>query len=94
MRAIVRKELREYRRHRSVVVATAIFPVIFLIQPLFVVFLASGTSAATLGQWHLLLYMLAIPVLAPVALAAYAVAGEREQGSLEPILGTPIPREE
>jgi ABC-type transport system involved in multi-copper enzyme maturation permease subunit len=92
--AIVRKELREYRRHGSVVVATAIFPLIFLIQPLFVVFLASGTSAATLGQWHLLLYMLAIPVLAPAALAAYAVAGERQQGSLEPILATPIPREE
>jgi len=94
VRAIARKELREYRRHGSVIVATAIFPVIFLIQPLFVVFLASGTSAATLGHWHLLLYMLAIPVLAPVALAAYAVAGERQQGSLEPILGTPIPREE
>lgn len=94
VRAIVRKELREYRRHGSVVVATAILPLIFLIQPLIVVFLASGTSAATLGQWHLLLYMLAIPVLAPAVLAAYAVAGERQQGSLEPILTTPIPREE
>ena len=94
VRAIVRKELREYRRHGSVVVATAIFPVIFLIQPLFVVFLASGTTAARLGQWHLLLYMLAIPVLAPSVLAAYAVAGERQQGSLEPVLTTPIPREE
>ena len=94
VRAIVRKELREYRRQGSVVVATAILPLIFLIQPMFVVFLASGTSAATLGQWHLLLYMLAIPVLAPAVLAAYAVAGERQQGSLEPILTTPIPREE
>jgi ABC-2 type transport system permease protein len=27
-------------------------------------------------------------------LAAYAVAGERQQGSLEPVLTTPIPREE
>jgi ABC-type transport system involved in multi-copper enzyme maturation permease subunit len=94
VRAIVRKELREYRRHGSVVVATAIFPLIFLIQPLFVVFLASGTSAATIGQWHLLLYMLAIPVLTPAVLAAYAVAGERQQGTLEPVLATPIPREE
>ncbi len=92
--SIVRKELLEYRRHGSVVVATAIFPVIFLIQPLFVVFLSSGTSAATLEQWHLLLYMLAIPVLAPAVLAAYTVAGERQQGSLEPVLTTPIPREE
>jgi ABC-type transport system involved in multi-copper enzyme maturation permease subunit len=94
VRAIVRKELREYRRHGSVVVATAIFPLIFLIQPLFVVFLSSGTTAARLGDWHLLLYMLAIPVLAPGMLAAYAVAGERQQGSLEPVLTTPIPREE
>jgi ABC-type transport system involved in multi-copper enzyme maturation permease subunit len=94
VRAIVRKELREYRRHGSVVAATAIFPLIFLIQPLFVVFRASGASSGTFGDLHLLLYMLAIPVLAPAVLAAYAVAGERQQGSLEPVLTTPIPREE
>ena len=94
VRAIVRKEFREYRRHGSVVVAAAIFPLIFLIQPIFVVFVASGTTAARLGGWHLLLYMLAIPVLTPGVFAAYSVAGERGQGSLEPILTTPIPREE
>jgi len=94
VRAIVRKELREYRRHGSVVAATAIFPLIFLVQPLFVVFLAPGSSSALFGQWHLLLYMLAIPILAPAVLGAYAVAGERQQGSLEPVLTTPIPREE
>ncbi len=94
VRAIVRKELREYRRHGSVVVATAIFPLIFLIQPLWVVFLVPSVSAATLGGMHLLSYMLAIPVLTPAVLAAYAVAGERQQGSLEPVLTTPISREE
>lgn len=94
IRAIARKELREYRRHGSVVAATAIFPLIFLIQPLFVVFLASGTSAGLLESWHLLLYMLAIPIFAPSVLAAYSVAGERQQGSLEPVLTTPITREE
>ncbi len=94
IRAITRKELREYRRHGSVVVATAILPIIFLIQPLFVVFRASGISAGQLGSLHLLLYMLAIPIFAPSILAAYAVAGERQQGSLEPILTTPITREE
>jgi ABC-2 type transport system permease protein len=94
VRAIVRKELREYRRHSSVVVAAAIFPLIFLIQPIVVVFLTSGTTAARLGGWHLLLYMLAIPVLTPAVFAAYAVAGERQQGSLEPILATPIPGDE
>ena len=92
--AIVRKELREYRRHGSVLAATAIFPIIFLIQPIVVVFRASGAVATTLADWHLLLYMLAIPVFTPAVLAAYSVAGERQQGSLEPILATPIPREE
>ena len=38
--------------------------------------------------------MLAIPVLTPAVFAAYAVAGERQQGSLEPVLATPIPGDE
>jgi ABC-type transport system involved in multi-copper enzyme maturation permease subunit len=94
VRAVARKELRENRRQRSVVLATAIFPLIFLIQPLFIVFLVPSVSAGTLEQWHLLLYMLAIPVLTPTILAAYSVAGERQLGSLEPVLTTPIPSEE
>ena len=42
VRAIVRKELREYRRNRSIVVAMAVFPLIFLIQPLVAVFTRPG----------------------------------------------------
>lgn len=94
IRAIFRKELRDYRRHKSVVLAVAIFPVIFLIQPLVILFVAPSSSAAALGQDHLLLYMLAIPVLAPAMLAGYAVAGERQQETLEPVLTTPVRREE
>jgi ABC-type transport system involved in multi-copper enzyme maturation permease subunit len=94
VRAIFHRELREYRRNRSIVVAIAIFPLIFLIQPLFVVFLAHDVSSASLSQMHLLLYMLAIPVLTPPMLAGYAVAGERQHGTLEPVLTTPIRREE
>jgi ABC-2 type transport system permease protein len=41
-----------------------------------------------------LLYLLGIPALVPVFLAAYAVVGERQQGTLEPVLTTPIRREE
>jgi ABC-type transport system involved in multi-copper enzyme maturation permease subunit len=92
--AIVRKELREFRRNRSVLVGVAIFPLIFLLQPLALVFTLPTDSAITVSQRHLLLYMLAIPVLATAMLAAYAVAGERQQGSLEPILTTPIRHEE
>jgi ABC-2 type transport system permease protein len=38
--------------------------------------------------------MLAIPVLVPATLASYSVVGERLQGTLEPVLSTPISREE
>ena len=41
-----------------------------------------------------LLYLLVIPAFVPSTLAAYAVVGEREQGTLEPVLITPISREE
>ena len=88
--AITRKELREYRRNRSILVAVAIFPLIFLIQPLILVFKLPSATALEISNRHLLLYMLVIPVLAPSVLAAYSVAGERQQGSLEPILTTPI----
>ena len=94
VRAVIRKELREYRRNRSIVLTMAVLPLIFLIQPLIVVLVAPGSSSGSLGQEHLLLYMLAIPVLVPATIAASAVAGERQQGSLEPLLTTPIRREE
>jgi ABC-type transport system involved in multi-copper enzyme maturation permease subunit len=94
IRSIVRKEFREYRRNRSVIVTMAIFPLIFLIQPVILVTRLSASTSDALGQTHILLYMLAIPVFTPAVLAAYAIAGERTQGSLEPILTTPIRREE
>ena len=40
VRAVVRKELRDYRRKRSIVVTMAVLPAIFLIQPTLAVFLA------------------------------------------------------
>ena len=38
--------------------------------------------------------MLAIPALVPVLLASYAIVGERQEGTLEPVLTTPVTREE
>ncbi len=37
-----------------------------------------------------LLYFLILPVMIPVTLAVYSVVGEKEQGTLEPLLATPI----
>src|SRR5919201_131433 len=94
VRAIVRKELREYRHNGFIVWTMAISPLIFLIQPLVVVFALPAPAASRLSHEHLLLYMLGIPALVPAAVAAYAVVGERQQGTLEPVLTTPIRREE
>lgn len=94
VRAIVRKELREYRHNGSIVGAMTIIPLVFLIQPLVSVLAASASSAVELSHRHVLLYMLAIPALVPSTLAAYSVVGERQQGTLEPVLTTPIRREE
>ncbi len=94
VRAIVRKELREYRRNRSIVGGMAIIPLVFLAQPLVSALALSSSAAGSLSHRHELLYMLAIPALVPALMAAYSVVGEREQGTLEPVLTTPIRREE
>jgi ABC-2 type transport system permease protein len=94
VQAIYHKELREYRRKRSIVVAMAIYPLLFMIQPMITIFTLSASSAGQIANHHELLYLLAIPALVPATLAAYAVAGERQQGTLEPVLSTPLRREE
>jgi ABC-type Na+ efflux pump permease subunit len=93
VRAVVRKELRDYRRKRSIVVAMVIVPAIFLIQPTLSIFLAPPSTTTTSITLPLLLLLL-IPVITPSTLAAYTVVGEREQGTLEPLLTTPIRRQE
>jgi hypothetical protein len=67
---------------------------IFLIQPLISAFSLASSASGQLAQHHELLYLLAIPALVPTTLAAYSVVGERQQGTLEPVLSTPVRREE
>jgi len=92
--AIFRKEGREYRRSSAIVYAMVILPLIFLIQPVIVVFTLSASAGGQLSHDHLLLHMLGIPALVPAMIAAYSVVGERQQGTLEPVLTTPVRREE
>ena len=94
VRAIYRKELREYRRNGSIIAGMAIIALIFVIIPLieFVALPASTSSALRTGD--ALAYMLGIPAIVPAFVAAYSVVGERQQGTLEPVLTTPIRREE
>jgi ABC-2 type transport system permease protein len=95
--AVVRKELTEFRRSPLIVGTMAVLPIIFLIVPT-VTILTQGTSepASSLQKvvGFALLYLLLVPVVLPSTIAAYSVVGERDQGTLEPLLSTPISREE
>lgn len=88
--AILRKEFREYRRNRYIVVTMAIIPVVFLLQPLLYILSLPAAASVPLSHKYELLYMLGIPALVPSVVAASSVVGERQQGTLEPTLTTPI----
>jgi ABC-type transport system involved in multi-copper enzyme maturation permease subunit len=95
--AILRKELRDYRRNRFVIVTMTMVPVVFIIAPMIQLFVANATADTAHLNTRIglsMLYMLVIPAIVPSTLAAYSVVGEREQGTLEPVLTTPIHREE
>ena len=94
IRAIFRKELREYRRNRQIVVTMAVFPLLFSIYPAIEIFALPASATGALAGKQPLVYMLGIPALVPATLAALSVAGERQQGTLEPALTTPIRAEE
>jgi ABC-2 type transport system permease protein len=97
VRAVVRKELRDFRRKRAIVVTMCILPLLFLIEPVITIFLVTPTTSGAALQKSLILpilYLLLIPTIMPSTLAAYSVVGEREQGTLEPLLTTPIRQQE
>jgi ABC-type Na+ efflux pump permease subunit len=94
IRALYQKELREYRRNSSIVATMAVTPLIFAIFPLLEVLALPASEASAFLHGDPLAVLLGIPALVPSIVAGYAVVGERQQGTLEPVLTTPIRREE
>jgi len=97
VRAVMAKELRDYRRNRFIASTMVITPIFFMVAPIITIFnLPADASSATLnaGIGVTLLYLTLIPALVPAVVSSYAVVGEREQGTLEPVLTTPLRREE
>ncbi len=95
--AILVKELREYRRNRLVIGTMAFLPLLFVALPIVQLLTVSASAASSKLDARIgisLLYLLLIPAIVPSTLSAYSVVGEREQGTLEPVLITPIRREE
>jgi ABC-2 type transport system permease protein len=94
VRAIFRKESREYRRNRQIVVSMAVLPLVFSIYPAIELLALPASASGALLHRQPLVYMLAIPAIVPAVVAAYSVAGERQQDTLEPVLTTPVRGEE
>lgn len=95
--AVARKEFREYRRTPSVIGTMLVLPLVFLIEPIIIILklnssIPAGTVQKSVSATFLLL--LIAPALIPAVIAASSVVGEREQGTLEPLLTTPLRREE
>ncbi len=95
--AVIRKELAEFQRNRLIVITAAILPFIFLVSPTASILTLKATALSTVLQRRVdtsLFLPLLIPVFVPAILSAYSVVGEREQGTLEPVLTTPVSRVE
>jgi len=95
--AVIRKELTEIRRNKFIIVTASILPIIFLVEPTASILLikASATSAVLATRVETSLFLpLLVPVLIPATMSAFSVVGEREQGTLEPVLTTPVTRME
>jgi ABC-type Na+ efflux pump permease subunit len=95
--AVTRKEIREYRRTPFIIGAMAVLPLIFLINPMINIFALSATvraAAVAKAVGATFLVLLIVPAIIPATIAAYSVVGERDQGTLEPLLTTPVRRGE
>jgi len=91
--SVVQKEVREFRRNRFVIGTMAVLPIVFLITPLVTIFrtpASASTSQVRAAFGVISLLMLVVPVVLPPVIAAYSVVGERDQGTLEPVLTAPV----
>jgi ABC-type transport system involved in multi-copper enzyme maturation permease subunit len=95
--AVIRKEFAELRRNRLIFATAGVLPVLFLIVPTVAILTVKAPVLSTglsRGIDRSLFLPLMVPVLVPAMMSAYAVVGEREQGTLEPVLTTPVSRAE
>jgi ABC-2 type transport system permease protein len=94
---VLRKELREFRRNKLVIWTMIALPLFFLVTPTLALVGIKATASASVvrnavgGQ---LLTQYLIPLILPTIIAGSSVIGERDQGTLEPVLTTPVRHEE
>ncbi|NOX44287.1 MAG: ABC transporter permease [Caldiserica bacterium] len=92
IRAVLRREWAEAMRIKMVLFSVCFFPLFMTGFAAYLVW--QGRALPPQGQAVLLntalIYFLVLPVVIPLSIAAYSIVGEKEQGTLEPLLATPI----
>jgi ABC-type Na+ efflux pump permease subunit len=93
IRAVFRKELRDFRRNKFVIWTMIALPLFFVLLPIGnVLSIKAGTAEAAVhgvvGGASLTFFL--VPLILPTVIAGYGVIGEREQATLEPVLTTPV----
>ena len=90
VRAIFRKDMREFRRNKQIIFTMAVSPIGFVVFPVIFLFSVSASDVSVLYNYPVQLFTLAVAAVLPAVVGAYSIVGEREQGTLEPVLGTPV----
>lgn len=92
VRAILRREWAEAVRIKMVLFSVSFLPLFMTGFATYLVW--QGRALPPQGQAVLLntalVYFFVLPVVIPLSIAAYSIVGEKEQGTLEPLLATPI----
>jgi len=87
------KEWRESLRNKMILFGAIFLPLFMVGAALFMVYQGKGIDipGAQIALFNTaLMYFLILPAIIPLAISAYSIIGEKEQGSLEPLLATPI----
>lgn len=92
IRAVIAKEFTDFRRNRYVLYSMVALPLISLVAP--VLSLTSLPEAAPMSLLDKVTTASSIefllPLVLPGVLAGFAIVGERDQGTLEPLLSSPL----
>jgi ABC-2 type transport system permease protein len=95
---IARKDLRLFRRKKSIFYTTILFPLIISIALPGVIAYVSTKATSTTVLVSLLdsfsFFFVIIAAIVPTAISSYSIVGEKVEKSLEPLLATPATDDE
>ncbi len=92
LRTLLLKEWEEARRIKMVIYGVVFLPLFMLGLAVLMAWQARDLplEAQAVMLNTSLLYFVILPIMIPLSIAVYAIVGEKEQGTLEPLLATPL----